>query len=54
MDRVIKALLLAQLPDERPKLDRHWDDHVRDYDGALGGLRVLDRQAILILSPQGA
>ena len=54
MDRVIEALLLAQLPDEQPKFDRHWDDHARDCHGTLEELRVLDQQAILILSPQGA
>ena len=54
MDRVIEALLLAQLPDERPKLDQHWNDHACDCHGTLEGLRVLDWQANLILSPQGA
>ena len=53
MDRVLKALLLAQLPNERAQLDGHWNDYACGSDGILGGLCVLDRQAIVLLSSQG-
>ena len=42
LDRVLEALLLAQLSNERAKLDRHRDDHARDCDGTLQWLCVLD------------
>ena len=53
LDRVLEALLLAQLSNERAKLDGHRDDHARDCDGTLQGLCVLDWQANLVLPSQG-